>query len=97
MPDVVNMFIFPKGSDSFFNGNNQAYVNGKNTAFQFKNLLPGIYVIQTMQAVVVTTDSSGEAKTAARLSGRVEVTVGDADLENVILPLGPGPGDRRRG
>jgi hypothetical protein len=90
MPEYVNMFIFPKGGDGFPSGNNNAFINGKNTAFQFKNLLPGVYVIQTMQAVVSTTDASGEMKTEARLSGRVEVTVGDTDVENVILPLGAG-------
>jgi hypothetical protein len=90
MPDGVNMFIFPKGADAFFNGNNQTFINGKNTAFQFKNLLPGVYVIQTMQAVVMATDPSGDTKAQAMLSGRIEVTVGDADVENVILPLGAG-------
>ncbi len=90
MPDGVNMFIFPKGSGRFFDGRNETYVQGGNTAFQFKNLLPGVYIIETMQAVVTTTDPSGEVKTGARLSGRIEVSIGDADIENVILPLSPG-------
>ena len=90
MPDGVSMFIFLKGSDRFFDGRNQTYVQGGNAVFQFKNLLSGVYIIETMPAAVITTDPSGEAKTEARLSGRIEVSIGDADLENVILPLSPG-------
>ncbi len=90
MPQSISMFIFPKGSDAYFNSSNQAYLNGKNTAFQFRNLVPGVYVIQTQPAMVTSIDASGEVKTEARLSGRIEVTVGDADVENVILPMAPG-------
>jgi hypothetical protein len=90
MPQNVNMFIFPKGTDAYYGSGNQAYLNGKNTAFQFRNLVPGVYIIQTQPAFVTSVDASGEVKTEARLSGRIEVTVGDTDVENVILPMAPG-------
>lgn len=53
-------------------------------SFEFRNIVPGTYVLQVVQA-----DANGNAP--ANLTGRVEVTVADANIDNLVLPLGPGP------
>jgi len=52
--------------------------------FEFRNILPGTYVLQVLQATV---NGNGPAN----LTGRVEVTVADANIDDLVLPLGPGP------
>jgi hypothetical protein len=44
-------------------------------SFEFEGVPPGAYAVETNRF----------------LSGRVSVTVADADLDGVVLPLGPGP------
>jgi Carboxypeptidase regulatory-like domain len=90
LPDQANIVIVPKTDSQDFNPIHQTYLSAKNTAFQFKDLLPGTYVIQVFNASVGTIDASGESGASTQLTGRVEVSVGDADLENVIVPIGPG-------
>jgi len=51
--------------------------------FEFRNIIPGAYVLQVVQA------TTGNAP--ANVTGRVEVTVGDANIDGLVLPLGPGP------
>ncbi len=88
-PEGVSLSLFHKG-ETFFTGRNQFYVQGKSGVFLFKNLLPGDYVIQTWgEATATSVDASGETR-STRLEGRVEVSVGDSDVDNVVLPLGPG-------
>ena len=53
--------------------------------FEFRNIVPGTYVLQLLQLVTV---NGGQP---TNLTGRVEVTVGDANIEGLVLPLGPGP------
>jgi hypothetical protein len=53
-------------------------------SFEFRGIVPGTYALQTMQ---VTVNGSGPAN----LTGRLEVTVGDANIDGLVLPLGPGP------
>lgn len=52
--------------------------------FEFRGVLPGNYVVQFNPLNI-----NGSAP--PNLTGRVEVTVNNADVEGVVLPLGPGP------
>lgn len=89
VPDSLNLALFAKDRPSA-GWLDQAYLSGKNTEFQFKRVLPGVYVVQVFNASVQTVDASGERGAATQLTGRVEVTVGDADAENIVIPLGTG-------
>jgi protocatechuate 3,4-dioxygenase beta subunit len=73
--DAVNML-------PGLNGTSQVRPDG---TFEFNDLVPGAYVLQLAQVVV------NGSQTAADLTGRMEVTVGDADIENLVLPLIPRP------
>jgi protocatechuate 3,4-dioxygenase beta subunit len=53
--------------------------------FEFRNIVPGTYLLQVMQMIAVNGNQP------ANLTGRVEVTVGDANIDGLVLPLGPGP------
>jgi protocatechuate 3,4-dioxygenase beta subunit len=53
--------------------------------FEFRNIVPGTYVLQVLQAV------AANGGPPANLTGRVEVTVADANIDGLVLPLGPGP------
>jgi hypothetical protein len=53
--------------------------------FEFRNIVPGTYVLQVLQVMAVN------GNTPANLTGRVEVTVADANIDNLVLPLGAGP------
>jgi len=53
-------------------------------SFEFRGIVPGTYSLQTMQ---VTVNGSGPAN----LTGRLEVTVGDANIDGLVFTLGPGP------
>lgn len=91
LPEYISLFIFPKGGDNIFGPQNQTNASGKKSAFQFKNVLPGTYVIETAWAESSITDpATGDVKSTTRLTGRMEVTVGDTDLENVVVQVGPG-------
>ncbi len=52
-------------------------------SFEFRNIVPGTYVLQVLQAIL-----NGNAP--ANLTGRVEVTVADANIDNLVLPMIPG-------
>jgi hypothetical protein len=85
------MLSSKSSSDSMmFGPNNMAQVPPKTSRFQFKNVLPGTYIIRTQNANVETRDSSGEVTRVRRLVGRAEITVGDHDVENVVFSLGTG-------
>jgi len=53
--------------------------------FEFRNVLPGTYVLQLTQVISVN------GNTPADMTGRVEVTVGNANVDNLVLPLVPRP------
>jgi Carboxypeptidase regulatory-like domain len=53
--------------------------------FEFRNVAPGTYVLQVGQVIPVN------ANPPASVTGRVEVTVGDANIDDLVLPLGPRP------
>ena len=52
--------------------------------FEFRGIVPGTYVLQVLQANV-------NGNPQANVTGRVEVTVADANIDNLVLPMGPGP------
>jgi protocatechuate 3,4-dioxygenase beta subunit len=60
-------------------------------AFQFKNILPGTYIVQSAYAGAEIKDATGEFSRTIPLAGRVEVTVEDRDVVNLVVPLNPGP------
>jgi protocatechuate 3,4-dioxygenase beta subunit len=53
--------------------------------FEFRSIVPGTYVVQLAQV------NSINGNPAADLTGRIEVTVGDSDIDNLLLPLVPHP------
>src|SRR5579872_2297551 len=67
-------------------------LNGVNTSqsrpdgtFEFRSVLPGTYVLQVMQVNSINGNPPGD------LTGRMDVTVGDANIEDLALPLVPRP------
>lgn len=73
-------------------GNLPAVLNGGGISqlrpdgtFEFRNIVPGTYVLQLMQTIAVNGNQP------SNVTGRVEVTVGDANIDGLVLPLGPGP------
>ncbi len=69
---------FPPGLNG---GTNQLRPDG---SFEFRNILPGTYSLQFNPV-----NMNGSAP--PNVTGRVDVTVNNADVEGVVLPLGPGP------
>ena len=84
-PAAVITFTRKDASDplTFLAGStNQLRPDG---SFEFRNIIPGTYVLQLMQTMVVSGNQS------ANVTGRVEVTVADANIEGLVLPLMPRP------
>jgi protocatechuate 3,4-dioxygenase beta subunit len=86
IPSNGNLMLISKGP----NGNFGMAWFDKSKTFQFKNVLPGSYVIQAQNAAVETRDPTGEFTKYTNVVGRVEVTVEDRDVVNVVLALHPG-------
>jgi len=91
-PQGVNLILLPKTGDlTIFSARNTAFTQGKNLLFQFKNVLPGSYVLQTQYAQSTVTDpATGDATRTTQLTGRMEITVSDGNIENLVFPIGPG-------
>ncbi len=66
------------------NGGGASQVRPDGT-FEFRNILPGTYVLQLGQVIAVNGNQP------ANVTGRVEVTVGDANIDDLALPLVPRP------
>jgi hypothetical protein len=82
------LMAFAKKEDS---GNLATALNGgglnqlrPDGTFEFRNVVPGTYVLQLLQMIQV--NGSGPAN----LTGRLEVTVADANIEGLVFPLIPG-------
>ena len=80
---------FARKEDS---GNLPAVLNGggfnqlrPDGTFEFRDIVPGTYVLQVLQVISVN------GNPPANVTGRVEVTVGDANIDDLVLPLVPGP------
>jgi protocatechuate 3,4-dioxygenase beta subunit len=91
-PKYASLMLIPKGgAGSNFLERRQAQVQGKDGEFQFKNVTPGTYVLQSQFAQSETKDPTGEFTKSTPLVARLEVTVADQNIENLIVPLTPGP------
>jgi protocatechuate 3,4-dioxygenase beta subunit len=73
-------------------GNLPAVLNGGSSSrlrpdgtFEFRNVVPGTYALQLGQVIAVNGDQP------ANVTGRVDVTVGDANIDDLVLPLVPRP------
>lgn len=68
-----------------------AFMNGgggsqlQNGTFEFRGIVSGTYVLQLVQVIAVNGNQPAD------LTGRIEVTVGDSDIDNLVLPLVPHP------
>jgi protocatechuate 3,4-dioxygenase beta subunit len=54
-------------------------------SFEVGSILPGTYVIQVGQPI------TPQGQPPAKVTGRVEVTVGDGNVDGLVLPIGPCP------
>lgn len=59
----------------------------KTTTFQFRNVLPGTYVLEAQDAGVQTKDPTGEFSKWTQLAARAEITVGESDINDIVLQL----------
>jgi protocatechuate 3,4-dioxygenase beta subunit len=53
--------------------------------FEFRNIIPGTYVLQLLQVI------AAPGGTPANVTGRIEVTVADKNIDGLVLPLIAGP------
>jgi protocatechuate 3,4-dioxygenase beta subunit len=74
--DSTNLSAFLGG------GTSQVRPDG---TFEFRNIRPGTYILQLARVMSVNGNQP------ANVTGRAEVTVGDANLESLVLPLIPRP------
>ena len=63
-------------------GNSQLRPDG---TFEFRNIVPGTYILQLMQVF------AANGNQPANVTGRAEVTVGDSNVDDLVLPLVPRP------
>jgi hypothetical protein len=68
----------------FLNGGGSSQVRPDGT-FEFRGILPGTYVLQLAQVIAINGNQPAD------LTGRMEVTVGESDIDNLLLPLVPHP------
>jgi protocatechuate 3,4-dioxygenase beta subunit len=68
----------------FLNGGGSSQLRPDGT-FEFHNILPGTYVLQLAQVISVN------GNRPADLAGRVEVAVGNTNIDDLVLPLVPSP------
>lgn len=85
---VTALVAFARKEDS---GNLATALNGgglnqvrPDGTFEFRGVLPGTYVLQLLQLVAVNGEQPANA------SGRVEVTVADTNIDDLVLPIVPG-------
>ena len=91
-PKYASLMLIAKGGPGgSFLDRRQAQVQGKDGEFQFRSVTPGAYVLQSQYAQVETKDPTGEFSKATPLVARLEVTVADQNIENLVVPLTPGP------
>lgn len=90
-PKFASLMLIPKGASSGSFDRRQVQVQGKDGEFQFKNVMPGAYVLQSQFAQAETRDPTGEFTKSTPLVARLEVAVADQNIENLIVPLTPGP------
>jgi len=78
-PTVAHLGLIPKGTDlDRLNGKDEASASSDTGAFEFGGLRAGTYILQA------SPDTRG-------LTGRMEVTVANADVEGLVFALYPPP------
>jgi Carboxypeptidase regulatory-like domain len=90
-PKFASLMLIPKGGAGNFLDRRQAQVQGKDGEFQFKSVTPGTYILQSQFAQAETKDPTGEFTKSTPLVARLELTVADQNIENLVVPLTPGP------
>ncbi len=74
-------------ADQFFGPDSPSpNYNGKSGAFEIRDLLPGPY---SLVASMTDTPVPGRPGPLGRSSGMISISIGSADLDNVVLPLVP--------
>ena len=89
-PKFAGLAMIPKGASGNFTDQRQTQIQGKEGVFQFKNVPPGTYILQTQYAQLEAKDPTGEFTKTTPLVARIEVTVADQNIENLVVPLSPG-------
>ncbi|HVP00180.1 MAG TPA: carboxypeptidase-like regulatory domain-containing protein [Bryobacteraceae bacterium] len=91
-PRYAQLMLLPKNNVNIsFPDQRQAQVQGKEGLFVFKNVPPGVYILQSQFTEAVVKDPTGEFSKSVPLVARLEVTVADQDIEGLVVPLVPGP------
>jgi hypothetical protein len=85
-PEIQVMLTGPAGSET--PSSTGGGVN-KGT-FEFPGLRPGTYVLQAHSTAIEVTDPVTGAKETEYLVGKLQVTVGEGDISEIIVPLAPG-------
>ncbi len=62
---------------------NRAQTQPADGSFALRNLTPGHYVLQTQRV-------SLNGNPTSKLTGRMEITIDDADITDLVFPVGPG-------
>ena len=91
--EYLQLMLQPKGAqqDMFrFDQNHVAQVPPRTLKFQFKNVQPGVYVVRTQWATVTTRNADGDVVGQRQITGRMEITVGDRDLDNLTFAVTTG-------
>ncbi len=91
--EYLQLMLQPKGAqqDMFrFDQNHVAQVPPRTLKFQFKNVQPGIYVVRTQWATVTTRNADGDVVGQRQITGRMEITVSDRDLDNLTFAVTSG-------
>jgi len=80
--NVMLMLVPTANQATFMMGRNNAMVREKDGGFEFSNVAPGTYLIQSQNVRI-----NGE--NSAPLVARHEVTVGDHNIEDLVVALSP--------
>jgi hypothetical protein len=85
---AVLMLTATSSLDAFMFNRNQSFVRDKVGTFEFAHVVPGSYVIQTQPGSSAVRSPDGGPPVP--MLGRMAVTVGHEDVENLVMTLGPG-------
>jgi hypothetical protein len=77
--------LIPKGQANSYLDQRQSQVQGKEGVFQFRDVPPGVHVLQSQFAETEIRDPTGEFTKSTLLVARMEVTVGDQNIENLLV------------
>jgi hypothetical protein len=83
---AVPVSLWLKGEDQAAAIPRFTMATAKSNEFQFKNLIPGTYVIR----VVIPKEAKDDGTQASGLLGEIEVTLSDANVDNAVIPLSGG-------